>query len=82
MKLSRPFIRLPLAFDAARLRAELEAMPATAWMPHPSGLAGNSALALISRDGTDNDEFDGAMAATPPPFGSGTLPPASNGQFW
>lgn len=65
MELSRPFIRLPYAFDADALAAEVAALPASAWMPHPSGMAGNSAVALISRDGTDNDDFDGEMRETP-----------------
>ena len=65
MQLTRPFIRLPLAFDAARLAEELSNIEAAAWMPHPSGMAGNSAVALISRAGGDNDDFSGAMAVTP-----------------
>ena len=65
MELSRPFIRLPLSFDAARLTKELKSIAASAWMPHPSGLAGNSAVALVSRGGGDNNDFDGAMASTP-----------------
>ena len=65
MELSRPFIRLPFAFDAGRLAAEATALPQAAWMPHPSGMKGNSAVALISRDGGDNDAFDGRMAVTP-----------------
>lgn len=40
-------------------------MGSTAWMPHPSGLTGNSAVALISRDGADNNDFDGLMQVTP-----------------
>jgi len=64
MRLPRPFIRLPLAFDAARLAAEAAALPAAAWMPHPSGMPGNSAVALISRGGGDNDDFVGPMAPT------------------
>ena len=65
MRLSRPFIRLPLCFDAARLAAEAAQFPDAVWMPHPSGMRGNSAIALVSRDGGDNDAFDGAKAATP-----------------
>lgn len=65
MRLSRPFIRLPYAFDAERLAAEVEALPDSAWMPHPSGMRGNSAVALVSRDGGDNDDFDGRMLVTP-----------------
>ena len=65
MKLTRPFIRLPLAFDAARLAQEAAQLERVAWRPHPLGLKGNSAVALISRAGRDNDEFGGRMAATP-----------------
>ena len=65
MKLARPFIRLPLDFDAARLAQEAAQLQAAAWRPHPLGLEGNSAVALISRGGGDNDDFGGRMAATP-----------------
>jgi hypothetical protein len=65
MKLARPFVRLPFNFDAERLAGEIRALPDSAWMPHPSGLRGNSAVALISRDGADNDDFIGAMQTTP-----------------
>ena len=34
-------------------------------MTHPSRITGNSAVALISRDGGDNDDFDGSMSETP-----------------
>ena len=65
MKLAKPFIRLPLAFDAKRLAQEAAQLEQAAWRPHPLGLKGNSAIALISRAGGDNDEFGGRMAATP-----------------
>ena len=65
MKLARPFIRLPLTFDAARLAQEAVQLERAAWRQHPLGLKGNSAVALISRAGGDNDEFGGRMAATP-----------------
>ncbi|MEX2525711.1 MAG: aspartyl/asparaginyl beta-hydroxylase domain-containing protein [Gammaproteobacteria bacterium] len=65
MKLAQPFVRLPFRFDASRLAEEVTSLDATAWMPHPSGLKGNSAVPLISRDGTDNDDFVGAMKITP-----------------
>ncbi|MEL7185773.1 MAG: aspartyl/asparaginyl beta-hydroxylase domain-containing protein [Pseudomonadota bacterium] len=64
MDLPRPFIRLPYAFDAERMAAEAEALPASAWLAHPSRMAGNSAVALISRDGGDNDDFEGTMVET------------------
>ena len=65
MDIGRPFIRLPFAFDARRLAQEAQALPESCWMPHPSGMQGNSAVPLISRGGGANDEFDGAMALTP-----------------
>ena len=43
MDITRPFIRLPFAFDADRLADEVNALPESAWMQHPSRLAGNSA---------------------------------------
>ena len=65
MRLSRPFIRLPLRFDAARLAEEASSLPSGCWMPHPSGMRGNSAVALISSGGGDNDSFDGEKRETP-----------------
>ncbi len=65
MRLPKPFFRLPLRFDAARLAAEVAALPATAWADHPNQLAGNSCVRLISVDGGENDAVDGPMAATP-----------------
>jgi hypothetical protein len=65
MDLPRPFVRLPWQFDAGRLAVEIDRLPASAWMAHPSRMEGNSALALVSRDGEDNDDFDGPMAPTP-----------------
>jgi len=65
MNLSRPFIRLPFEFDSERLAGEVTALPHDAWMAHPSGMEGNSAVALISRDAGDNDDFDGPMSVTP-----------------
>ena len=65
MDIARPFVRLPFAFDAKRLADEAAALPASAWMAHPNRMTGNSAVALISRDGGDNDDFDGRMQTTP-----------------
>lgn len=64
MRLARPFVRLPYRFDPARLSAEARALPAMAWRPHPTGQPGNSAVALISQGGSDNDAFTGAMLPT------------------
>lgn len=65
MDIARPFIRLPFAFDADRLAQEVNELPDSAWMEHPNRMQGNSALALVSRRGEDNDEFAGAMSETP-----------------
>jgi quercetin dioxygenase-like cupin family protein len=65
MDLGTEFIRLPVRFDAARMAAEVAQFPEAGWMPHPDGTPGNSAIALISRGGGDNDEFRGAMRPTP-----------------
>jgi hypothetical protein len=65
LDIGRHFIRLPYSFDAERLADEANALPSSAWMAHPQRMSGNSAAALISRDGGDNDDFDGAMAETP-----------------
>jgi hypothetical protein len=65
VRLDRPFLRLPWTFDAQALAAEALALPADAWMAHPSALPGNSAVALVSRGGSDDHAFDGVMEETP-----------------
>ncbi len=65
MRLPRPFYRLPVRFDAERLAAELAALPADAWMPHPNEIPGNSSVRLISAGGGENDDVAGRMLATP-----------------
>ena len=65
MKLKHNFIRLPLRFDVEQLKKELAYFDKQAWMPHPNGLVGNSAMPLISKDGEDNDDFHGSMKITP-----------------
>lgn len=64
MKLPRPFYRLPVRFDAERLREEVLAMPADAWVAHPNEIEGNSSVRLISVDGGENDEVVGRMRPT------------------
>lgn len=64
MKLPRPFFRLPVRFDAARLAAEVEALPAGAWSRHPQEHAGNTAARLITAGGGDNDAVSGEMKPT------------------
>lgn len=64
MKLPRPFFRLPVHFDAERLRAEVESLPASAWSRHPKEHAGNTAARLITAGGGDNDAVSGEMKPT------------------
>jgi hypothetical protein len=64
MRLPKPFYRLPLRFDVERLRAEVAALPAHAWVRHPNEIQGNSAARLISVDGGENDDVNGRMEAT------------------
>ncbi|MGH8242075.1 MAG: sulfotransferase [Steroidobacteraceae bacterium] len=64
MKLPRPFFRLPVRFDADRLRAEVEALPASAWSRHPKEHEGNTAARLITVGGGDNDAVSGEMQPT------------------
>lgn len=65
MRLPAPFIKLPLRFDTARLRAEIGQFPESEWRGHPQGFPGNSALILVSHQGTENDDTSGAMAPAP-----------------
>jgi hypothetical protein len=64
VRLPQRFYRLPVRFDASRLRAEVAALPAEAWTPHPTGEPGNSAVRLITVEGGENDRLNGAMRAT------------------
>lgn len=64
MRLPQPFCQIPILFDAGRLQAEVAALPAEAWVSHPDGIAGNTAVRLITVDGGDNDAHLGAMAPT------------------
>ena len=65
MKLPKPFFRLPVRFDAARLRAEAEALPGSAWSRHPQVHEGNTAVRLITAGGGENDDVTGEMKPTP-----------------
>jgi hypothetical protein len=66
MKLPVDFLQLPIAFDAPRLAAEIAALGEGVWRPHPSGLAGNDALPIVSTHGDPtNDAMAGPMRPTP-----------------
>jgi hypothetical protein len=62
--MKRPFLKLPIRFDADALAAEVRALPASAWTPHPTGFVGNEAVRLISPGGKATDEIEGAMGPT------------------
>ena len=65
MKLNAEFIPLPYRFDAARMATEIAQFDDLPWMDHPDNTEGNSALALISCGGGDNNGFRGEMKPTP-----------------
>ena len=66
MKLPRPFIQLPLRFDAGILAAEVEALGEGVWRDHPQKFPGNSMLPLLAAGGDPtNESFLGEMAPTP-----------------
>lgn len=65
MKLDQPFVRLPFRFDVDRLKTELDQFDPQHWMAHPNRMQGNDAIALISKNGENNDEFVGHMQVTP-----------------
>jgi aspartyl/asparaginyl beta-hydroxylase len=64
LRLPQRFYRLPIRFDASRLRAEVEALPPEAWTAHPTGEPGNTAVRLITVEGGDNDRLNGVMRMT------------------
>ena len=64
MDFTQPFVKLPIRFDAAALEAEVRALPASAWVPHPTGFKGNEAVRLVTVGGRPTDEFDGPMRPT------------------
>lgn len=64
MRLTRPFLKLPLQFDAAALEGEVRALPASSWVPHPTGFEGNEAVRLVTPGGRATDELEGEMAPT------------------
>ena len=65
MQVKRPFLKLPIRFDAEALAAEVRALPDEAWTPHPTGFAGNEAVRLVSPGGEPTDALDGEMGPTP-----------------
>ncbi|MDC1144095.1 aspartyl/asparaginyl beta-hydroxylase domain-containing protein [Porticoccaceae bacterium] len=64
MKLAQPFVRLPYQFDILRLQQEISQFVDADWMEHPSKLAGNLAIPLVSLNGQRNNDFAGSMQTT------------------
>ena len=64
MRFENPFIKLPIQFDAEALEREVRALPASSWVPHPTGFPGNEAVRLVTVGGRPTDEFDGPMRPT------------------
>jgi hypothetical protein len=64
MRLDRPFLKLPIAFEADALAAEVRALPPAAWTPHPTGFVGNEAVRLVTPEGEPSDEIQGRMRPT------------------
>ena len=55
MRLTQPFLKLPIAFDASALAAEVNALPDSAWVLHPNKFPGNEAVRLITPGGQQTD---------------------------
>jgi hypothetical protein len=64
MQLDRPFLKLPIRFDADALAADVRALPKSAWVPHPTGFVGNEAVRLVTPGGGPTDELKGQMGST------------------
>lgn len=64
MRLTRSLLKLPLAFRAETLAAEVRALPPSAWLPHPNKFPGNDSVPLVTPGGKATDDFVGQMAAT------------------
>jgi hypothetical protein len=66
MKLQVPFVQLPVSFDAEALAQEVAAIDDRHWRARAVGVAGNSALTLVTTEGDpDSDELAGRMRPTP-----------------
>lgn len=64
MRMSEPFLKLPISFSADALRAEISALGDDAWVPHATGFTGNVAVRLVTVGGGPSDAFEGPMRPT------------------
>lgn len=65
MKLESEFVKLPLLFDAERLKEEIAQFSEDEWISHTTGFGGNLSIPLISLYGEFNDAMHGPMKPTP-----------------
>lgn len=64
MRIQQPLLKLPIRFCVETLVREVNALPKSAWMPHPQNFDGNTAVPLVSPGGRMNDAFVGPMDGT------------------
>ena len=64
MRLKEALLKLPVEFSPEDLAAEVNALPASAWVPHPEKFAGNDTVPLISPGGAITNAISGRMAPT------------------
>lgn len=64
MRLNEPLLKLPIQFCGETLASEIQALPPSAWVPHPTGFVGNEAVRLVTPGGRATDELEGPMAPT------------------
>jgi hypothetical protein len=64
MRLTQPFLKLPISFDARTLQREVRDLPPPAWVPHATGFPGNEAVRLVTVMGQPTDAFEGPMRPT------------------
>lgn len=64
MLFDTPFLKLPIRFDPETLEREVRALPASSWVPHPTGFPGNDAVRLVTVGGQPTDAFEGPMRPT------------------
>jgi len=64
MRLNEALLKLPVEFSPDELAAEVNALPQSAWVPHPEKFPGNEAVPLISPGGAITNAISGRMAPT------------------
>src|SRR5215207_4407357 len=64
VRLDRPLLKLRKRFCPDTLAAEVRALPASAWVPHPDNYRGNDAVLLITAGGQQSQALSGPMMPT------------------